>query len=71
EDVPPRIDFSALDQAAARLTASAKAYDAAVAGAGTLSPAARAALNCALQKVDGALIDDDGLPGRPWFRNLA
>lgn len=71
EDAPPKIDFAPLDQAAAKLKASAKAYDEALAAAGTLSAEKRRALNAALQQVGGALLDADGLPGRPWFKNLA
>jgi len=71
EDAPPKIDFNALDQATAKLKASARAYDEALAAAGSLAPAKRQALNTALQQVAGALLDPEGLPGRPWFRNLA
>lgn len=71
EDVPPKIDFAALDAATAKLKASAKAYDDALAKAGPLAPAKRKALNAALQKVDQALLDPTGLPNRPWYRNLA
>jgi N-acetylated-alpha-linked acidic dipeptidase len=71
EDTPPKLDFTALDQAAGKLKAAANAYDAALAKAGTLSPAARKALNADLQNIDQALLDPEGLPGRPWFRNLA
>lgn len=71
EDAPPKIDFTALDQAEAKLKASAKAYDEALAKAGALSPATRQALNAELQQIDQALLDPQGLPGRPWYRNLA
>jgi N-acetylated-alpha-linked acidic dipeptidase len=71
EDPPPKIDFGPLDGAEARLKASAKAYDEALAGAGALGPAKSKALNADLQQIDQALLDPDGLPGRPWFKNLA
>ncbi len=71
EEPAPRIDFTALDQATAKLKASAKIYDEALAKAGTLSPARLKATNAILQTVDQALLDPDGLPGRPWFKNLA
>ncbi len=71
EDVPPVIDFSPLDSAEARLKASAKAYDAALANAGGLEPSRSTALNAMLQQIDQTLLDPDGLPGRPWFKNLA
>jgi N-acetylated-alpha-linked acidic dipeptidase len=71
EDAPPKIDFSALDTAEAKLKASARAYDETLAKAGTLSTPTRKALNGELQQVDQALLSPDGLPGRPWFKNLA
>ncbi len=71
EEPAPRIDFTALDQAVAKLKASAHAYDAALAKGGPTSPARRAQANAILQTVDQALLDPEGLPGRPWFRNLA
>lgn len=71
EDMPPKIDFATLDVAAAKLKASAKAYDEAAARAPTLTAARLKALNAGLQQVDQALISPEGLPGRPWFRNLA
>ncbi|RJU10037.1 folate hydrolase [Xanthomonas campestris] len=67
----PEIDFTALDQAIARLQASAKRYDQALASrGGQLAPRARGTLNASLQRIDQALLDDRGLPGRPWYRNL-
>ena len=69
EEPAPRIDFTALDQAAAKLKASARAYDAALARGA--SPAKRAQVNAILQTVDQTLLDPEGLPGRPWFKNLA
>ncbi len=71
EDLPPKIDFGPLDTAEARLKASAKAYDEALAKAGALPAAKRGALNAELQHIDQTLLDPEGLPGRPWFRNLA
>jgi len=67
----PAFDFTALDSAAARLTASAKAYDEALAknGAG-LSPDRLARLQALMRDIDQTLASDTGLPGRPWFRNL-
>ena len=71
EDMPPKIDFGALDTAEAKLKRSARAYDEALAKAPALSPATRKVLNAELQQVDQALISPEGLPGRPWFKNLA
>ncbi len=64
----PSLDWSALDAATARLRASADRFDAA---AGLVSPAHRAAVNAGLQKMEQRLLDEGGLPGRPWYRNLA
>jgi N-acetylated-alpha-linked acidic dipeptidase len=68
EDVAPDIDFAALDAALKRLKTSAAAYDQAAAGMMTPAKAARADL--ILQGVEQALLDPDGLPGRPWYRHL-
>jgi N-acetylated-alpha-linked acidic dipeptidase len=65
----PRFDFGALEDASDTLTASAARFDAALAKA-TPSPAARARLNAALRDIDQLLLNDRGLPTRPWFRNL-
>jgi len=37
---------------------------------GGLKPAATDALNAALMAEERALLDDEGIPGRPWFRHL-
>jgi len=67
----PKMDFAALDTSVTKLKASAKAYDAALEKAGAL-PAERAAkVNAILQDIDQTLLDPEGLPGRPWFKNLA
>ncbi|CAD1795809.1 M28 family peptidase [Xanthomonas euroxanthea] len=67
----PQIDFAALDQAIARLQASAKRYDDALAsGGGALDARARGKLNASLQRIDQTLLAEGGLPGRPWYRNL-
>ncbi|OYY67473.1 transferrin receptor-like dimerization domain-containing protein [Sphingomonas sp. 28-63-12] len=67
----PYIELAALDNAVDHLKKSAAAYDAAYAAKGmALSPAARVKLNGLLADIDQLLIDDKGLPGRPWFRNL-
>ena len=69
-DVVPAIDFGPLDAAAARLKASAAAYDAALAKAGALTPAAQAKLDAVLIRVEHSLTDPQGLPGRPWYQHL-
>jgi N-acetylated-alpha-linked acidic dipeptidase len=69
ESVPPALDFAALDAAAARLAASAKAYDS-LAASGVFAPAESARADAILQDVEQALLDHRGLPGRPWYRHL-
>ncbi len=67
----PFVELAPLDNAIARLQASAKAFDAAYAKAGATLPAERRArLNAALRDIDQLLLDPKGLPGRPWYQNL-
>ena len=71
EATTPAIEFAALENAVTHLSASAKAYDAAYAARGSsLVPAQRAKLNASLRDIDQLLLDDRGLPGRPWYRNM-
>ena len=66
----PVIELAALENAVARLEASAKAYDAAYAAKGAaLTPATRAKLNAALLGIDQALLIPEGLPGRDWYKH--
>ncbi len=64
--VTPLIDTLALEDAAERLTRSARAADA----LGELSPAAQARVDAVLRGIDQTLLDPEGLPGRPWYRNM-
>ena len=67
----PFVEFAPLENAIAKLRASATAYNTAyVAHGATLSPEARIKLNGLLGNIDQLLLDDRGLPGRPWFKNL-
>jgi N-acetylated-alpha-linked acidic dipeptidase len=66
----PGLDFAPLDAAAAKLAASATAYDAALTAYPTLDAKKRARLNALLQAVEQTLTDPEGLPGRGWYRNL-
>jgi N-acetylated-alpha-linked acidic dipeptidase len=60
-----------MDVAVARLEASARAYDAAVAQNGArLTPAARLTLASSMQTIDQTLAPPVGLPERTWFKNL-
>ena len=67
----PVIEFAGLDNAVLHLKAAAKAYDAAFAAKGAgLAPAVRGKLNASLRDIDQLLLDDRGLPFRPWFKNM-
>jgi N-acetylated-alpha-linked acidic dipeptidase len=70
----PAINLAPLDQAARRLRLSARAYRAAYASrvaSGLTMPAARHEhLNAMMARMEQALTDPDGLPGRPWFRHM-
>ncbi|MGL1797824.1 transferrin receptor-like dimerization domain-containing protein, partial [Vibrio parahaemolyticus] len=47
------------------------AYDAAYAKHGAdLAPAQRERLNGLLRDIDQLLLDDSGLPLRPWYKNM-
>ena len=67
----PFLEFSALDNAAARLARSAHGYDFALARGGAGLPPDRVArLDAAMLTIDQTLAPETGLPGRPWYRNL-
>ncbi len=71
DTVPPQIDLKPLADAVGRLKASATAYDAALAAHGaSLSPERLARLQALMLDIDQTLAVDEGLPGRPWYRNL-
>jgi N-acetylated-alpha-linked acidic dipeptidase len=52
------------------LKASAKVYDDTLAS-GAVAPAHAIKANAILQDIDQSLLDERGLPGRPWYKNLA
>ena len=66
----PNIDFSPLDDAVAKLTVSAQAYDRAANAPKALDAKQLASVNAILQGLEQAMIDSRGLPGRPWYRHL-
>ena len=71
EPATPFFELAPLENAVAKLAASAKAYDAAYAAKGTtLAPETRAQLEAVLRDIDQLLLDPKGLPGRPWYQNL-
>ncbi|HYL02927.1 MAG TPA: transferrin receptor-like dimerization domain-containing protein [Steroidobacteraceae bacterium] len=71
--VPP-LDFGLLDAVVARLKTSAHAYDEAYArflgGGMRLDAARRRQLNALLQGMEQRLTEEQGLPGRPWYRHF-
>lgn len=69
--VVPAIDFAPLDRAIVRLQASARRHDELLDKRGPhLDAAQREKLNASLQVIDQSLLIEQGLPGRPWYRNL-
>ncbi|WBH16312.1 M28 family metallopeptidase [Sphingomonas radiodurans] len=68
----PFIEFAALEEAVDRLRESASAFDQALSDRGaSLDPARRAKLSVQLRDIDQLLLDERGLPERPWYKNLA
>lgn len=65
--VTPLIDMLALEDASDHLTRASRAVDAAFDRA---APDKVAKAMAMLKGVDQLLLDKDGLPGRPWYRNL-
>jgi len=71
EATTPHIELAALADAVDHLKKAAHAFDSAYADKGAkLDPARRAKLNGLVRDVDQLLIDERGLPGRPWYRNM-
>jgi N-acetylated-alpha-linked acidic dipeptidase len=70
----PNIDLGPLDQAAAALRQSAQAYEAAYqarASAGLAIPASQLReINTLMSTMERRLLDDAGLPGRAWYKNM-
>lgn len=67
----PDIDFSPLEQAAARLEKAAAAYDGALAKRlAELDKAERDRLNAVLLGIGRELLYQPGLPHRQWYRNM-
>jgi N-acetylated-alpha-linked acidic dipeptidase len=65
----PFINFAPLQNAVARLQKSATAFDSAVASLSDASAARQTEVNQAMQRLEQALINPEGLPNRPWFRH--
>jgi len=67
----PHIELAALADAVDHLKKAAHAFDTAYADkGGKLDPAQRTRLNGLLRDIDQTLLDDRGLPGRPWYKNM-
>ena len=67
----PAIDLAKLDAAIARLKKSAADFDAARGQhQSTATPAQLAQVNAILTGADRTLLNDKGLPGRPWYKNM-
>ena len=70
----PKIDLAPLDEAARALRQSAKAYEAAYdarAASGLQIPADQLhRINDLMGRMEQALTDRDGLPGREWFKHM-
>ena len=67
-EVPP-VDFAPLDAAAAKLKVAADRFQRLYASA-SLTSAQKVGLGRAVQGIDLTLINPQGLPGRPWYRNM-
>lgn len=67
---PPEMDFSPLDNAIAALDRSAKQFNDARPVLEALPAEKLNALNAELTTVDRKLLSDQGLPRRPWVRNI-
>ncbi|HET6206474.1 MAG TPA: transferrin receptor-like dimerization domain-containing protein, partial [Terracidiphilus sp.] len=67
EEIPPYLNFAPLEQAADDLSEAARAYDKAFDAAAGNAPAA---LNEDLLRSERLLIDEQGLPNRPWFQHV-
>jgi N-acetylated-alpha-linked acidic dipeptidase len=72
--VPPFLNFSPLDNAVADLQKSAEDYDKAVAQAleksNSLSPEKLKELNAKIALAEQQLLEDEGLPRRPWYKHM-
>ena len=72
EEVAPSLNFAPLDNAQAALARSAQNYSAALNNlqSGSMPSAQLRELNNRLMQTERKLLNNDGLPRRPWYRNL-
>jgi N-acetylated-alpha-linked acidic dipeptidase len=70
-EASPRLDFAPLEASVTRLKASAAAFDSALAANGAkLSKAQRDRLDAVIRPLDQTLLREEGLPFRPWYKNM-
>jgi N-acetylated-alpha-linked acidic dipeptidase len=72
EPLAPVLNFAPLENADGSLSRAATRYEKAYAGAiaAGASPAMIAQFNEIVMKADQALLDEKGLPKRPWYKHL-
>jgi N-acetylated-alpha-linked acidic dipeptidase len=68
--VTPLIDMLPLQNAVDHLKRAAGDADSVLAGEDKLPPATQARIDASLANIAQLLLDPQGLPGRPWFKNL-
>ncbi|MFL6785511.1 MAG: transferrin receptor-like dimerization domain-containing protein [Sphingomicrobium sp.] len=68
--ITPLIDMLPLQNAVDHLKRAASAADTMLGRESSLPAAKQAAINASLAQIDQLLIDPQGLPGRPWYKNL-
>jgi len=68
--ITPLVDMLPLQNAVDHLKRAASAADAMLGREDKLPPATQARINARLADIDQLLIDPQGLPGRPWYKNL-
>jgi len=68
--ITPLIDMLPLENAVDHLKRAASAADAMLGREDSLPAATQARINASLAQIDQLLLDPDGLPGRPWYKNL-
>jgi N-acetylated-alpha-linked acidic dipeptidase len=64
----PAFDFKPLDAAVATLKASAGKYE--QAAGGHLTPEQKKKVLAIMRDIDATLLDETGLPGRGWYKNM-
>ncbi len=68
--ITPLIDMLPLENAVDHLKRAASAADGMLGREQSLPATTQARINASLAQIDQLLLDPQGLPGRPWFKNL-